>query len=106
MSSGDRQDPTLMLLIFCGVLSVAAWRTVAGLDPGQVLAAVGSVAPLALGALAIATSRRLRSVRLVERSRCIASAEAIVPADDFDPKTDAVLRFAAELAATERRLRG
>jgi hypothetical protein len=102
----DPKDPRPMLLIFIGVLSVAAWRTISTISFGQVLTAVGSLAPLALGALAIASALAMQ--RLLSTNRTLASRQevAVVPADDFDPKTDAVLRFAAELAATERRLRG
>jgi hypothetical protein len=45
-----------MIAILIGALSIAAWRTVSTISPGQVLSAVGSLAPLALGALAIASA--------------------------------------------------
>ena len=59
-----------------------------------------SLAPLALGAIAIAAAlatHRLLATRRTLRSR---RAVAIVPADEFDAEPDAVLRFAAQLAAS------
>jgi hypothetical protein len=106
MNSGDRQDPRWMILILIGGLSIAAWRTISTISLGQVLSAVGSLAPFALGAIAIASALAMQ--RLLSTNRTLASRRevAVVPADDFDPKTDAVLRFAAELAATERSVLG
>jgi hypothetical protein len=95
-----------MILILVGALSIAAWRTISTISLGQVLSAVGSLAPLALGAIAIASALAMQ--RLLSTNRTLASRQevAVVPADDFDPKTDAVQRFAAELAATERSVLG
>ena len=106
MKSGDRQDPTPLILIVLGALILAAWRTVSDVSLGEVVSAAGSLAPLALGALAIASALAMQRLLSVNRTLRTRSEVAIVPADDFDPKPDAVLRFAAELAATERRLRG
>lgn len=95
-----------MIAILVGALSIAAWRTISTISLGKALSAVGSLAPLALGALAIASALAMQRLLLTNRTLASRREVAVVPADDFDPKTDAVLRFAAELAATERRLRG
>ena len=106
MSSGDRQDPRAMILIFIGAITVAAWRTVSSLDPDRVLSAAGSLAPVLLGALALASALAMQRLIATNRTLQTRREVAIVPADDFDPKTDAVLRFAAELAGTERSVLG
>jgi hypothetical protein len=106
MNLNDRSDPTLMLLIFLGALSAAVWSLLSDLRPDAILSAVGSLAPLVLGTFAAASAlaiQRLVSTNRTLRSRCTL---AVVPADDFDPKPDAVLRFAAELGATDRSVLG
>ncbi|HWH20426.1 MAG TPA: hypothetical protein VN671_07830, partial [Solirubrobacterales bacterium] len=76
------------------------------LRPDAILSAVGSLAPLVLGAFAAASALAIQ--RLVSTNRTLRSRRtlAVVPADDFDPKPDAVLRFAAELGATDRSVLG
>lgn len=56
MKSGDRQDPTPLILIVLGAVIVAAWQTVSSLSLGQVLSTLGSLVPLALGVLGIASA--------------------------------------------------
>ncbi len=103
----DPKDPRPMLALVIVILSVAAWRWASQLSAGSLLSsAAGSLAPLALGALAIASALAMQRLLFTNRTLRSRREVALVPADDFDPKTDAVLRFAAELAATERRLRG
>lgn len=106
MSSGNPQDPRPMILIFIGAITVAAWRTVSSLDPDGVLAAAGSLAPVLLGALALASALAMQRLLATNRTLQTRREVAVVPADDFDPKIDAVLRFAAELAGTERSVLG
>jgi len=95
-----------MLAIFAAAVLLALWRLISSIDPGQLLASILSLAPFALGALAIAaalaTHRRLATRRTLRSRRAV----AIVPADSFDAEPDAVLRFAAQLADTERRVAG
>jgi hypothetical protein len=95
-----------MILIFLGAITIAVWRTVSSLRPGQVLAAAGSLAPVLLGALALASALAMQRLLATHRTLQTRREVAVVPADDFDPKTDAVLRFAAELAGTERSVLG
>ncbi len=102
MNSGDRQDPRWMILILIGGLSIAAWRTISTISPGQVLSAVGSLAPFALGAIAIASA--LATHRLIA-TRSTLAPDGLWPSSrpmNSRPKPDAVLRLAAQLAATER----
>ncbi len=95
-----------MILIFLGAITVAAWRTVSSLDPDWVLSAAGSLASVLLGALALASALAMQRLLATNRTLQTRREVAVVPADDFDPKTDAVLRFAAELAGTERSVLG
>jgi hypothetical protein len=106
MMSDDRSDPRLMLAIFALACSYALWRFISSIRVDHLLASILSLAPLALGAVAIASAlatHRFRATRRTLRSR---RAVAIVPADQFDAEPDAVLRFAAQLAASERRVAG
>jgi hypothetical protein len=103
---GDRSDPRLLLTIFAAAVLLALWRLVSSIRVDHLLASILSLAPLALGALAIASAlatHRFLATRRTLRSR---RAVAIVPADSFDAEPEAVLRFAAQLAATERRVAG
>lgn len=102
----DRSDPRPMLAIFAVAVLVALWRLISSIRIDHLLASILSLAPFALGALAIASA--LATYRIVATRRALASrrAVAIVPADEFDAEPDAVLRFAAQLADTERRVGG
>jgi hypothetical protein len=106
MMGGDRSDPRPMLAILAAALLFALWRLISSINVDQLLASILSLAPLALAAIAIASAlamHRLFATRRTLRSR---RAVAIVPADEFDAEPDAVLRFAAQLAASERRVAG
>jgi hypothetical protein len=95
-----------MLAIFAAAVLFALWRLISSIRVDQLLASILSLAPLALGAIAIASAlatHRFFATRRTLRSR---RAVAIVPADEFDAEPDAVLRFAAQLAASERRVAG
>jgi hypothetical protein len=95
-----------MLAIFAAAVLFALWRLISSIRVDQLLASALSLAPFALGAIAIAAA--LATHRFLATRRTLGSrrAVAIVPADEFDAEPDAVLRFAAQLAATERRVAG
>jgi hypothetical protein len=106
MKGSDPHDPKLMLAIFAAAVAFAVWRAISGIDPGRVLASAASLAPIALGAVAIASAlapQRLLATRRALRRRIVT---AVVPADEFEAKPETVLRFAAELARSDRSLRG
>jgi hypothetical protein len=95
-----------MLAILAFACAYALWRLISSIRVDQLLASILSLAPLALGAVAIASAlatHRFFATRRTLRSR---HAVAIVPADEFDAEPDAVLRFASQLAASERRVAG
>jgi hypothetical protein len=103
---GARSDPRPMLAIFAAAVLFALWRLISSIRVDQLIASALSLAPFAPAAIAIASplaTHRFFATRRTLRSR---RAVAIVPADEFDAEPDAVLRFAAQLAASERRVAG
>jgi hypothetical protein len=95
-----------MLAIFAAAVLFALWRFISSIPLDHFLEPALSLAPLALAAFAIAAAlatHRLFATRRTLRSR---RAVAIVPADEFDAEPESVLRFAAQLAAGERRVAG
>jgi hypothetical protein len=106
MMGVDRSDPRPMLAIFAAAALFALWRLISSIDVDRLLVSTLSLAPFALAAIAIASA--LATHRFVATHRTLRSrrAVAIVPADEFDAEPDAVLRFAAQLAASERRVAG
>jgi hypothetical protein len=104
--TSDRSDPRPMLAIFALACAYALWRLVSSISLDQVLSALLSLAPLTLGALAIASALATHRFLATRRTLQSRRAVAIVPADEFDAEPDAVLRFAAQLAASERRVGG
>jgi hypothetical protein len=104
VSRGKGENPALLLALAVTVSAVVAHRLLGdlSLDLSLLTAAApwlfASVAVLviALIARAVATRRTLRS-----RARLV-----VVPADEFDPSPEAVVRFAAQLSRVRRRVRG
>jgi hypothetical protein len=104
---GDgRADPRPMLAIVALLVIAALWRAVSSMRVDLLLASAASLAPLALGAVAIASALAAQRFLATRRALATRTAAAIVPADEFDAKPEAVLRFAAEMARADRSLRG
>ena len=101
-----RRDPTLMLVIFAVLVDAFALRAISNLSitltPSMLAALIPSLAMVALSMCALALLR-LRSTATTLRDRV---SIAVVPADEFDPDAEAVLRFAAQLARLDRTVRG
>jgi hypothetical protein len=106
MMGEDRSDPRPMLALFALLVSAALWRAASSIRLDQVLASAASLAPFALGALAIASALATQRFLATRRTLATRTAAAIVPADEFDAKPEAVLRIAAELARADRSVRG
>lgn len=89
-----------------GALLIAGERTVAELDLEQASSASSLLIPIAIIAtviaLALATQRHLATRRTL-RSR---EQLAVVPADEFEPSIESVLRFAAQLTRSDRAIGG
>jgi hypothetical protein len=99
-------DPRPLLAIFAALVAVAIWRSISNIETGAALELAERIAPLALGVVAIASAlapQRMIATRRTLRSRQLT---AVVPADEFDANPDVVLSFAAQLAASERSIRG
>ncbi|MGC1850813.1 MAG: hypothetical protein WA687_00055 [Solirubrobacterales bacterium] len=95
-----------MLAIVAALVALSISSAISNLETGAVLDLAERFAPLALGAVAIASAlapQRIIATRRTLRSRRLA---AIVPADEFDAKPDVVLAFAAQIAASERSIAG
>ncbi len=95
-----------MLAIFAAAVLFALWRLISSIRPEPLLASALSLAPFALGAIAIAAALATHRFFATRRTLGSRRAVAIVPADEFDAEPDAVRRFAAQLASTERRVAG
>jgi hypothetical protein len=106
ISNSNRSDPRPMLAIFAAAVLIVLWRLISSIRVDRLLASALSLAPFALGAIAIATALATHRFFATRRTLGWRRAVAIVPADEFDAEPDAVLRFAAQLAATERRVAG
>jgi hypothetical protein len=102
MIGEDRSDPRPMLAIFALLVTAAIWHAVSGIRVDQLLASAASLAPFALGALAIASALATQRFLATRRTLATRTAVAAVPADEFDAKPEAVLRVAAELARADR----
>jgi len=99
-------DPRPLLALFAALVALAIWRAISNIDTWATLELAERVAPLALGVVAIASAlapQRMIATRRTLRSRQLT---AVVPADEFDANPDVVLSFAAQLAASERSIRG
>ncbi len=110
MKGRDPHDPALLLLIFALLIGLAIWRAISSIDPsallGGALSCASSLAPFALGAIAIASAlapQRFLATRRALRER---TALAVVPADQFEPDLETVLRIGAELSRVDLGLRG
>jgi hypothetical protein len=103
---GDGRDPRPMLAIFAALVVAALWRAVSSIRVDHLLASAASLAPFALGAVAIASALAPQRIFATRRALAARVTVAVVPADEFDPKPETVLRFAAEVARADRSLRG
>jgi hypothetical protein len=105
-SNYNASDPRPMIAIFVVAVLIALWHLISSLRVDHLLAAAASLAPFALGAVAIASALATHRFFATRRTLAGRRAVAVVPADEFDAEPEAVLRFAAQLADTERRVGG
>lgn len=98
-------DPRPLIGIAIALLAVAVGRALSN-TPVPSLVALRSLAPFAVGTLAIASALAIQ--RIIATRRTIASRRSVVvvPADEFDAKPEVVLGFAAQLASSERSIGG
>ncbi len=105
-SRSDRNEAWPLLTLLACIVAYSLWRLVSHLHPEAVLAYASSLVPIALGATAIATA--LATLRHHATRRTLASrrAVAVVPADEFDPRPEAIASFAAQLGRSQRFIGG
>ena len=106
MNEAGRRDATALLLLAGVIAAIAIAPLVARLDPSRALTDfAGRYHLLALVALPVAG---LLALRLLVTRRALRSRVrfAVVPAEDFDPSLEAVVRFAAQLSRVRRSVRG
>jgi hypothetical protein len=103
---GDGRDPRPMLAIFAVLVVAALGSAVSSIRLDHLLASAASLAPFALGAVAIALALAPQRFIATRRALAARATVAVIPADEFDPKPETVLRLAAELARADRSLRG
>lgn len=102
------EDPRPIIALAAAILGLALWHLISHLhldlrSHHLLVAHLGSLLPIVLGATAIASA--LATQRLIATRRTLASrrALAIVPADGFDPQPESVAACATTLAAGSRR---
>ncbi len=106
MTVGGRSDSRPMAAIFAAAVLLAISRLMSSIHLDQLLSSILSLAPLALGAIVLAAALAMHRFIATRRTLQSRRAVAIVPANEFDAEPDVVLRFAARLAASERRVAG
>jgi hypothetical protein len=103
---GGGRDPRPMLALFAVLVVAALCSAVSSIRFDHLLASAEALAPFALGAVAIALALAPQRFIATRRALAARATVAVIPADEFDPKPETVLRFAAELARADRSLRG
>ncbi|UJA21632.1 hypothetical protein HJD18_16345 [Thermoleophilia bacterium SCSIO 60948] len=106
MKRSRRDDPALALAVIAALIGLLGWQLISQLraealarDLASLIPAAGVVALLA-GALVLI---RTVATRLALRTRVTL---LVVPADEFDPSPESILRFAAQLSRVRRSVRG
>jgi hypothetical protein len=102
----SRSDPSLLIAIVVGAVLLAAGRELSNLSPHRLTGRAPQLAPIAIVATGIALAlamQRLLATRRSLRSRLLIAA---VPADEFKPSIETVLRFASQLSRSDRTVLG
>ncbi|MGN6664664.1 MAG: hypothetical protein ACTHK6_10740 [Solirubrobacterales bacterium] len=105
-SNRNRSDPSLLIAIVAGAVLLAVGRELSKFKPDRLVEHAPQVAPIAIIATGIAlalATQRLLATRRSLRSRLLLAA---VPADEFKPSIETVLRFASQLSRSDRTVLG
>jgi hypothetical protein len=102
------EDPRPIVALAAVILCLALWHLLAHLHADLrphhlVVAHLGSLIPIALGATAIASAPATQRLISTRRTLAARRALAIVPADGFDPRPETVAALASGLAQSGRR---
>jgi hypothetical protein len=106
MTTNRKSDPSLLIAIVGGAVLLALGRELSNLKPDLLTDRAATVAPIAIIATGIAlalATQRLLATRRSLRSRLLLAA---VPADEFQPSIETVLRFASQLSRSDRTVLG
>jgi hypothetical protein len=106
VSSRDREDPTLLLVIAAAVLAALIWRAVSHLRTDEVLSVIHASSPALIAVAVVAAGLAVLRVLFTRRTLRSRVGVVVVPADELDPSPEAVLRFAAQLSRVGRSVRG
>ena len=107
ISKSNRSDPRPMLALAAAVLALALWRLISNIRlDHRLLESLLALAPFALVAIGLASALATHRSLATRRSLASRRSVAVVPADEFDADPETVLRFAAQIAASERRVAG
>jgi hypothetical protein len=101
-----KEDPTLLLVIVAGVGAVALGRLLSDADASWLESLPARLAPVVAGIAAVLGCLVLVRAMVMRRALRSRAEIALVPADEFDPSPDQVLRFAAQLSRSRRRVLG
>lgn len=101
MKGLDPHDPRPMLVIFAGVLLITAWRVLSSITLDGVLALAEPLAPLALGALAIASALAMQ--RLLSTNRTLRDRRTVAVAIASKPTSKGSIRRPRRIRAMETR---
>jgi hypothetical protein len=100
------RNSTLVFSLLIALMGSLAWRCISGLSLSIPLSLSAILAPsLATAATSICAIALLR-VRLTAAALRDRVTFAVLPANEFDPGLEGVLRFAAQLARLDRTVRG
>jgi hypothetical protein len=107
---GRQDDPRILIGIVAIAVGIFAIRSLSKIPVAVGSAAGAMTAPVQVAiAITVCLSMcapallRVRCTRSTLRRRVVL---AVVPADEFDPEPESVLRFAAQLSRVDRRVRG
>jgi hypothetical protein len=105
------EDPRPLIAIAVAALALLLWHLLSHLHvdlrPHRLLLAhLGSLIPIALGATAIATASATQRIVATRSTLASRRSLAVVPADGFDPRPETVAALASALAAGSRRIGG
>jgi hypothetical protein len=108
MNRRDSSDESRLAIAIAAVIgSIILVKWISSIHPAHLLHSLAIwLVPFALGTLAIASALAAQRFLATRRALGKRVRAAVVPADEFEAKPEAVLRLAAELVRSERSLRG
>ncbi|MGE5281806.1 MAG: hypothetical protein ACM3N0_05705 [Chloroflexota bacterium] len=108
MNRRDSSDESRLAIAIATVIaSILLGKWISSIHPAHLLHSLAIwLVPFALGTCAIASALAVKRFLANRRALGDRVRAAVIPADEFEAKPDLVLRFAAELARSQRGLHG